>query len=345
VVTGNVGGIFVTDRQSMSRITTEPTPVEDVVGEISHRCSTVENRLRDAKLARWRSLAAITLREVRYLSASFGAPPWCIALTAGSISAILFSTIIITLGFGTPILVLCCCLFGYILGGGGGFFAIQDDPGETDENRKQLRHNLLFRAQETLRAVNVQIAGLRAELSVARADLQRRAREDRIKLLTAAEAAKNEAEARASAANAALVAAREELEGLQGSADLAIARLLAVEAGRLYWNELEQFVADIFQHLGYAVTSTGQTGDQGVDVLAERPGRKLAIQVKCYGSPVGNKAVQEVVAGMAHYGCNRCVVLSNNYFTPSAQELAASNGCVLIDRDGIPALIRGEFGM
>jgi HJR/Mrr/RecB family endonuclease len=79
-------------------------------------------------------------------------------------------------------------------------------------------------------------------------------------------------------------------------------------------------------------------------VLAEKPGRRIAIQAKRYDGGVGNAAVQQVFAGMAHHKCQRCVVVSTSHFSRGAVELAQSTGCVLVGRDEIPALVRGELG-
>jgi hypothetical protein len=282
-------------------------------------------------------------RECRYLSAKFHVPHWCAALLAGSVAAIILSAILITLHLDSAVLILSCCAVGYVFGGGGALFMLQDAPNETDENREQFRHKLLWEAQESWRDSNSRIAEIKSERAAATAELERYIRDDRLRELDAAQQAKREAEAKASEANAALAAAREELESLQTQTAAAIDRLLSIDPGRLYPDELENFVAEVFHHLGYTVTETAQSGDKGVDVVAERPGRRLAIQVKRYGNSVGLAAVQEVFAGMVHYGCNGCIVVTSGNFTPAAVELASSTGCMLIDRDAIPFLIRGEI--
>jgi hypothetical protein len=43
-----------------------------------------------------------------------------------------------------------------------------------------------------------------------------------------------------------------------------------------------------------------------------------------------DKAVQEVAAGRTHYGARFCAVVTNATFTPSAKQLAASTGALLI---------------
>jgi HJR/Mrr/RecB family endonuclease len=85
------------------------------------------------------------------------------------------------------------------------------------------------------------------------------------------------------------------------------------------------------RHMFWNVKVTKASGDYGVDVTA-RKGlfRKYAVQCKYYSSPVGVSAVQEVVAGMRVYNCNRCMVVTNNVFTKPAQKLAEENDVILL---------------
>ena len=45
--------------------------------------------------------------------------------------------------------------------------------------------------------------------------------------------------------------------------------------------EFEEFIAKFFEKLGYHSRTTKKSGDQGVDVLAEKDGQIIAIQTKC----------------------------------------------------------------
>jgi HJR/Mrr/RecB family endonuclease len=97
--------------------------------------------------------------------------------------------------------------------------------------------------------------------------------------------------------------------------------------------EFEQIVANIFSKLGYRTSVTKKTGDQGIDIIAEKDGTIIGIQAKNYSSAVSNSAIQEVVAGLKFYQCNKGIVVTNNFFTNSASALAQSNGIVLWDRN------------
>jgi len=109
--------------------------------------------------------------------------------------------------------------------------------------------------------------------------------------------------------------------------------------------EWEDFLARVFRLLGATVEPTGTSGDQGVDLIATVGPRRYAIQAKGYVSSVGNGAVQEAVAGMAHYRCNACAVITNSRFTTGAVELAESNRCRLIGEDDVPALVLGKMAL
>lgn len=105
-------------------------------------------------------------------------------------------------------------------------------------------------------------------------------------------------------------------------------------------HDFEHFCADILRSNGYVrVSVTPASGDQGVDVLAEKGGLKFAIQCKKWSYPIGNTAVQEVSAGKSFYKCDVAVVLTNSTFTKGAIELAEATGVLLWDGDKLDELI------
>jgi restriction system protein len=93
--------------------------------------------------------------------------------------------------------------------------------------------------------------------------------------------------------------------------------------------EFELFCAEELRRGGWRVALTGISRDQGADIVAERGPERLVVQCKFLNRPVGNHAVQEVVAARSHHLGNRALVASNQRFTASAAELAATNGVEL----------------
>lgn len=108
-------------------------------------------------------------------------------------------------------------------------------------------------------------------------------------------------------------------------------------------HDFEYYCADLLKNNGfYNVSVTQGSGDQGIDVLAEKGGVKYGIQCKCYSKDIGNKAVQEAFAGKTFYHCHVAAVLTNRFFTKSAQELAAVNQVLLWDRNQLEKFVQNS---
>jgi hypothetical protein len=100
--------------------------------------------------------------------------------------------------------------------------------------------------------------------------------------------------------------------------------------------EFEEFCFSLYTELGYFTEHTKLSNDQGADLVIEKDGIRSVVQAKFYSTPVGNKAVQEVVASKAYYeNAPHSIVITNNTFTPSAVKLAEVNSVKLVTGDDI----------
>jgi restriction system protein len=115
------------------------------------------------------------------------------------------------------------------------------------------------------------------------------------------------------------------------------ASMAAIDA--MTGTEFENYVAARLRRAGWQVTFTSVTGDYGVDLIAEKDGKSVAIQCKRHGNPVGVAAVQQVVSGARHHGCTKSIVVSNQEFTQAAKQLAFTHGCQLIGRKALQAWV------
>jgi HJR/Mrr/RecB family endonuclease len=97
--------------------------------------------------------------------------------------------------------------------------------------------------------------------------------------------------------------------------------------------EFEVYLQTIFRKMGYEVEVTKKSNDQGGDLIIEKDRERTVVQAKFYSSPVGNKAVQEVVAAKSFYEANKGMIVTNNTYTNSAVALAEVNDITLIDGD------------
>ncbi len=97
--------------------------------------------------------------------------------------------------------------------------------------------------------------------------------------------------------------------------------------------EFEELLLEIFKTLGYSASLTKTTGDFGADLIIEKKGKRYAVQAKCYTKTVGAHAVQEVIGAKQHYRASDAIVVTNNYFSNEARQIAAENDIVLLDRN------------
>ncbi|WP_331270851.1 restriction endonuclease [Helicobacter cetorum] len=106
--------------------------------------------------------------------------------------------------------------------------------------------------------------------------------------------------------------------------------------------EFEEYAKSFFVAKGFEVEITQKSGDYGADLICEKGDKRMAVQAKCYSQPVSIKAIQEVVGAKSHYGCQEACVITNNHFTKSAQNLANSNGVMLIGRGELARFIANK---
>lgn len=105
-------------------------------------------------------------------------------------------------------------------------------------------------------------------------------------------------------------------------------------------HQFEYACADILKANGYKhVKVTRSSGDFGVDVIAEKDKVRYAIQCKRYNHKLDNTPIQEVVGGLAYYQCDKGAVMTNQYFTEPAKQLAQVNDIKLLDRDTLSHMV------
>lgn len=97
--------------------------------------------------------------------------------------------------------------------------------------------------------------------------------------------------------------------------------------------EFEEFICKLFIKQGYKAELTKKSNDQGIDIIVKRDNKRIGIQTKRYSEKVGNTAIQEVVAGLSFYNLEKGIVVTNSFFTKSAEELANANNILLWNRE------------
>jgi len=105
-------------------------------------------------------------------------------------------------------------------------------------------------------------------------------------------------------------------------------------------NEFEAYTAFLLaKHQFEQIKQTKDYGDQGIDVIATKNGITYGIQCKRWKKNVGNKAIQEVYAGIGYYSLDQAIVLTNSYYTESAKQLSHKLKVELWDRKTLTKMI------
>lgn len=100
--------------------------------------------------------------------------------------------------------------------------------------------------------------------------------------------------------------------------------------------EFEHYCASLLTNAGWDARVTQSSGDQGIDILGKFRGLSAVFQCKKYSQPVGNAAVQEIIAGRAFERADIAVVVTNVSFTQSARQLASSADVHLLHFSDLP---------
>ena len=114
--------------------------------------------------------------------------------------------------------------------------------------------------------------------------------------------------------------------------------------------DFEVYLENLFTKLGYFVTRTKSTCDQGADLIINNEDEIVVAQAKFYTGKVGNGAIQEVNAAVKYYSADRGMVVTNSTFTKAAIDLADSNNIELVDfskleelKEKYKSIVRNRF--
>lgn len=99
--------------------------------------------------------------------------------------------------------------------------------------------------------------------------------------------------------------------------------------------EFENLMINLLRRAGMTVHDTPASNDYGADMIIEYNGYRIAGQCKYYSTPVGIKAVQEVMGAIAYYDCDAGLVVTNQTFTQQAINLANANNILLFDENSL----------
>lgn len=108
--------------------------------------------------------------------------------------------------------------------------------------------------------------------------------------------------------------------------------------------DFEKFLSVHFQKLGYKVELTPASNDYGADLILKKGDLKLVLQAKRWKNKIGISAIQEITAAIKYYNADKGIVITNNFFTNNAYELALKNNIELWNRNKLIEIMSSSNG-
>lgn len=188
-------------------------------------------------------------------------------------------------------------------------------------------HNQLTRAERARLDNTIENTLFKAERYAARLDAAARAR----------------AEAELEALKASVRDGRERAERLRHQARRAELKL--AQLANLTPEGFEEFVAELFEAMGYEVEQVGGTGDQGADLLVRKAGLAAVVQCKSHTrGVVGSPDLQKFLGTVHHTRSHKGFFVTTRTFSLAAEKFVAEHPIELIDGPRLVELVQEALG-
>lgn len=136
---------------------------------------------------------------------------------------------------------------------------------------------------------------------------------------------------------------RERAERLRDQAkraDLKLAQLATLSP-----EGFEEFVAEIFEAMGYEVERVGGAGDEGADLVARRNGMRAVVQCKYHTrGVVGSPELQKFLGTIHHTRSHQGFFVTTRTFSLAAEKFVAEHPIELIDGPRLVELVQEAVG-
>jgi restriction system protein len=136
---------------------------------------------------------------------------------------------------------------------------------------------------------------------------------------------------------------REQVERLRQQARRADLKLK--QLGTLTPEGFEEFVAELFEALGYEVELVGGTGDEGADLRVRLRGLLGIVQCKYHSrGVVGSPELQKFLGTIHHTGSHKGFFVTTRTFSLAAEKFATEHPIELIDGPRLVELVQQALG-
>lgn len=107
------------------------------------------------------------------------------------------------------------------------------------------------------------------------------------------------------------------------------------EIDKMSGPDFEKLLKAHFEMQGYSARLTPVSNDYGADLVLIKDNLTTVVQAKRYKNKISNKAIQEIVGAKGYYNADKCMVISNSFYTANAIALAKANNVVLWNRNDL----------
>ncbi|MBV8267257.1 MAG: restriction endonuclease [Planctomycetaceae bacterium] len=136
---------------------------------------------------------------------------------------------------------------------------------------------------------------------------------------------------------------RERAERLRSQARRAELKL--AQLNTLTPEGFEEFIAELFEALGYDVECVGGTGDEGADLRVRRDGLRAIVQCKYHRKGVvGSPELQKFLGTIHHTRSHKGFFVTTRTFTLAAEKFVAEHPIELIDGPRLVELVQEAIG-
>jgi restriction system protein len=157
-------------------------------------------------------------------------------------------------------------------------------------------------------------------------------------------AGRDAARRQAEATRTAIRQGREQAERLRHQARRADLKLK--QLGTLTPEGFEEFVAELFEALGYEVERVGGSGDEGADLRVRRRGLLAIVQCKYSRGTgvVGSPELQKFLGTIHHTSSHKGFFVTTRTFSLAAEKFVAEHPIELIDGPRLVELVQEALG-
>ena len=110
--------------------------------------------------------------------------------------------------------------------------------------------------------------------------------------------------------------------------------------------DFEEIVGRIFSKMGYSVSTTKGSGDEGIDLyLKSKEGRRAGVQCKRWKGIVGQSVIRGFYGSLMHAHLKKGYVVTTGKFSKAAKDFVRDKPIILIDGDELRKIIvEGDKG-